>query len=56
MLGYEHGFTHQAKDFIDAIAAGTQPTPSFAEGLQVQQVLGAVETSAGNGSAWTTIN
>lgn len=56
MLGYEHGFTHQAKDFIEAIAAGTQPTPTFADGLQVQKVLAAVETSAGNGSAWTTIN
>ena len=56
MLGYEHGFTHQAKDFIEAIAAGTQPTPSFAEGLQVQRVLSAVEASAGNGSAWTSID
>ena len=56
MLGYEHGFTHQAKDFIEALVAGTQPTPSFADGLQVQKVLAAVETSAGNGSAWTTIN
>jgi predicted dehydrogenase len=56
MLGYEHGFTHQAKDFIEAIAAGAQPTPSFADGLQVQKVLAAVETSAGNGSAWTQID
>ena len=43
MLGYEHGFVHQAKDFVEAVAAGTQPTPSFADGLQVQRVLGAVE-------------
>jgi predicted dehydrogenase len=56
MLGYEHGFTHQAKDFIEAIASGTQPTPSFADGLQVQKVLGAVEASARNGSAWTPID
>ena len=53
MLGYEHGFTHQAKDFVEGVASGTQPTPSFADGLQVQQVLDAVEASAGNGSAWT---
>ena len=53
MLGYEHGFTHQARDFVEAIAAGTQPTPSFADGLQVQQVLAAVETSSERGSAWT---
>ena len=56
MLGYEHGFTHQAKDFIEGVSTGTQPTPSFADGLQVQQVLAAVEESAGNGSAWTSIN
>lgn len=53
MLGYEHGFTHQAKDFIEAIAAGSQPTPSFADGLRVQLVLDAIERSAHNGSAWT---
>ena len=54
IIGYEHGFSHQAKDFVEAIAAKTQPTPSFADGLQVQRVLAAVETSAGNGSAWTS--
>ncbi|MBB5642322.1 Gfo/Idh/MocA family protein [Cryobacterium roopkundense] len=53
MLGYEHGFTHQARDFVHAIAAGEQPTPSFADGLQVQRVLAAVEASSDNGSAWT---
>ena len=54
MLGYEHAFSHQAKDFMDALAAGTQPTPSFADGLQVQRVLDAVETSSDNGSRWTS--
>lgn len=53
MLGYEHAFANQAKDFVDAVTAGTQPTPSFAEGLQVQRVLAAVEASSDNGSAWT---
>ncbi|OJX66619.1 MAG: dehydrogenase [Micrococcales bacterium 72-143] len=55
MLGYEHGFTHQAVDFLRSIAAGTQPTPSFADGLQVQRVLDAVERSSGNGSSWTAV-
>jgi predicted dehydrogenase len=55
MLGYEHGFVHQAKDFVDAIAAGTDPRPSFAEGLSVQRVLDAVERSAAADSAWTRI-
>jgi len=55
MLGYEHGFSHQVKDLLEAIDAGEQPTPSFADGLQVQRVLQAVEESAVHGSAWTAI-
>ncbi|HEX7835567.1 MAG TPA: Gfo/Idh/MocA family oxidoreductase [Pseudolysinimonas sp.] len=55
MLGYEHGFVHQAKDFVEAVVAGQQPEPSFAAGLQVQRVLAAVEASAADGSAWTRI-
>ncbi|MHA7179970.1 Gfo/Idh/MocA family protein [Arthrobacter sp. MDB2-24] len=53
LLGYEHGFTHQAKDFVEAIAEGRQPEPSFADGLQVQKVLNGVEQSAGAESVWT---
>lgn len=53
MLGYEHGFSHQVRDFVEAISTGVQPRPSFADGLQVQQVLAAVETSSNHGSAWT---
>jgi len=56
ILGYEHGFSHQAKDFVEAISAKTQPRPSFADGLQVQRVLASVESSAADGSAWTTID
>jgi len=55
-LGYEHGFSHQAKDFVEAISSKTQPRPSFADGLQVQRVLASVESSAADGSAWTTID
>ncbi|SDE00056.1 Gfo/Idh/MocA family protein [Nocardioides lianchengensis] len=45
-LGYEHGFTHQVVDLVNAIAAGTDPAPTFADGLQVQRVLAAVESSS----------
>ncbi|WP_191299006.1 Gfo/Idh/MocA family protein [Lentzea cavernae] len=45
-LGYEHAFTHQAVDLVRAIAAGVDPAPTFADGLQVQRVLAAVEDSA----------
>jgi predicted dehydrogenase len=45
-LGYEHAFTHQVVDLVQALADGTDPTPTFADGLQVQRVLAAVETSS----------
>ncbi|MDO9378317.1 MAG: Gfo/Idh/MocA family oxidoreductase [Nocardioidaceae bacterium] len=45
-LGYEHAFTHQVVDLVHDIAAGRDPSPSFADGLQVQRVLQAVEQSA----------
>jgi predicted dehydrogenase len=46
LLGYEHAFTHQAVDLVTAIAGGVDPSPSFDDGLRVQKVLAAVETSA----------
>jgi predicted dehydrogenase len=55
LLGYEHTFTHEVVDFLRAINDGTDPAPSFADGLQVQRVLGAVEQSAEAGSAWTEV-
>ncbi|TFV64660.1 UNVERIFIED_ORG: Gfo/Idh/MocA family oxidoreductase [Bacillus sp. AZ43] len=54
-LGYEHGFTHQVVDLVTAIAEHSDPAPSFADGLQVQRVLDAVERSAGDRSSWTDI-
>jgi predicted dehydrogenase len=55
LIGYEHTFSHQVTDFVRAIVAGTDPQPSFADGLHVQRVLDAVERSAADGSAWTAI-
>lgn len=54
-LGYEHGFTHQVVDLVTALAAGTQPEPSFADALQVQRVLAAVEASAAASSQWQNV-
>ncbi|MHA7280937.1 Gfo/Idh/MocA family protein [Arthrobacter sp. MDT2-2] len=51
-LGYEHGFTHQVVDLVQAIADGTTPSPSFDEALRVQKVLHAIEESAASGSGW----
>jgi predicted dehydrogenase len=55
LIGYEHGFTHQAVDLVTAIAEGRDPEPSFEDGLQIQRVLAAVESSAAKDSAWTEI-
>jgi predicted dehydrogenase len=54
-IGYEHPFSHQVRDLLVDIAAGTQPTPSFADGLQVQRVLDAVEASSAAGSSWISV-
>ncbi|MEV2215595.1 Gfo/Idh/MocA family oxidoreductase [Streptomyces sp. NPDC050997] len=54
-LGYEHTFVHQARDLVHAIAEGRRPEPSFADGLQVQRVLAAVEESAEKNSVYTPV-
>jgi predicted dehydrogenase len=54
-LGYEHGFTHQVVDLVNAIGAGKQPSPSFSDALQVQKVLTAVEASAEAESRWQRV-
>jgi predicted dehydrogenase len=54
-LGYEHTFVHQARDLVHAIAESRPPEPSFADGLQVQRVLAAVEESAEKNSVYTPI-
>jgi predicted dehydrogenase len=56
VLGWEHTFTHEVRDLVTAIAAGTDPAPSFRDGLQVQRVLAAVEQSATRASAWTPVD
>lgn len=54
-LGYEHAFTHQVVDLVRGIAAHEHPAPTFADGLQVQRVLAAVERSAADESRWTRV-
>jgi predicted dehydrogenase len=46
IIGWEHTFTHEIRDFLLAINNGTPPSPSFDDGLSVQRVLAAVEESA----------
>ncbi|WP_138445344.1 Gfo/Idh/MocA family protein [Sinomonas susongensis] len=51
VIGWEHTFTHQIRDFLLAVRDGTAPSPSFEDGLQVQRVLAAIEESAAAKSA-----
>ena len=55
LIGYEHTFTHQARDLLECLGTGSDPAPSFADGLQVQEVLEAVVASAASGSSWTPV-
>jgi predicted dehydrogenase len=54
IIGYEHTFTHTVYDFLRAIADGAQPSPDFADGVQNQRVLAAIEQSASTGQ-WQKI-
>jgi predicted dehydrogenase len=55
IIGWEHTFTHQIRDFLLAVRDESQPSPSFEDGLQVQRVLAAVEESASNKSTITVV-
>lgn len=54
-LGYDHTFTNEVADLVTAIATGADPSPTFADGLAVQRVLAAVESSAADGGRWTAV-
>ena len=54
-IGWAESFTHEVRDFIEAVARGSDPEPSFDDGLQVQLVLDAVERSAADRGCWTEV-
>jgi predicted dehydrogenase len=54
-LGWADTFTHEVKDLVEAVAVGTDPLPSFEDGLQVQLVLDAVQRSAAGHGCWTDV-
>jgi predicted dehydrogenase len=45
-IGWEHSFTHQVVDLMDAIAHHKPASPTFEDGLKCQQILEAVERSS----------
>jgi predicted dehydrogenase len=54
-LGYEHTFTHEVVDLVRAIGGQGRIEPDFAQALQVQHVLDAVERSAADDGRRTAV-
>ena len=46
IIGYEHTFVHTVYDLLEGVADRRVPAPSFADGLQNQRVLDAIERAA----------
>ncbi len=46
IIGYEHTFVNTFADFVHAVVAGKSVQPTFADGMQNEKVLAAVEQSA----------
>ena len=53
-IGYEHTFTHQFADFLDALGEGKQAEPTFRDGLATDRVTDSVLQSAKTGR-WETV-
>jgi predicted dehydrogenase len=49
-IGYEHTFVHQAADFLDGLAGGKTPGPTFQDALETERVVDAVLNSAQTGT------
>lgn len=45
-IGYEHSFTHQFADFLQAVGEGKAAAPTFRDALATDQVTDAVLKSA----------
>ena len=54
-LGWGDTFVHEIADLVAAVGTGTDPLPSFEDGLQVQLVLDAVQRSAADRGCWTEV-
>jgi len=46
IIGWEHTFIHEVKDFFEAVASNRKASPDFHEGTRVQAILEAVSDSA----------
>lgn len=44
-IGYEHTFTHEVVELMQALSEDRQPVPNFVDGVKCQEVLEAVDRS-----------
>jgi predicted dehydrogenase len=49
VLGWDVSFVNQLADFLECVRVGTDPEPSFSDGLRAELVLSAVSQSAASG-------
>jgi predicted dehydrogenase len=54
IIGWEHTFIHEVKQFLDAIAQNKMVQPNFYDGWKTQQIMDAVADSARN-KTWEVI-
>ena len=55
IIGYEHTFIATLAEFLDAVSRGADFHPDFADALEVQRVLDALQRSVAT-RQWTTID
>jgi predicted dehydrogenase len=55
IIGYEHSFIATLAAFLTALSKGEDFHPNFSDGLAVQEVLAALQTSVRN-RAWTPLS
>jgi predicted dehydrogenase len=55
VLGWDHTFVHQARDFLEAVRERRPVHPTFADGAYVQAVIDAVQVSAREGG-WRPVD
>lgn len=54
-IGYEHTFTHEVHELMQAFTEDRQPVPNFVDGVRCQEVLEAVERSVAE-RRWVSIS
>ncbi|MHA7964730.1 Gfo/Idh/MocA family protein [Paenibacillus sp. CAU 1782] len=54
-IGYEHTFTHEVLELMNALSEGRQPVPNFVDGVKCQEILEAVDLSIAE-RRWVKLN